>query len=128
VRHQVPIMTRQEPCCRYRRVGVVGRVYWVCEAHGSGTAWWCRVGCAVQCSVQRAVLCLVCCLSQLGRIDSALAPSVGEEWLGSVRACSSGEWRGEERSRDYSSVGELVVVIEEVWVQSRCIQLASLVW
>jgi hypothetical protein len=105
-----------------RRVGVVRIVYWVCEAHGSGTAWWCRVGCAVQCSVQRAVQCLLCCLSQLGRIDSA--PSVGMAWK---RACAL-KW-GVERGGVAITVGgeELAaVVIEEVWVQSRSLQLRSL--
>jgi hypothetical protein len=80
------------------------------------------VRCAVQCSVQRAVQCLLCCLSQLGRIDSA--PSVGMAWK---RACAL-KW-GVERGGVAITVGgeELAaVVIEEVWVQSRSLQLRSL--
>jgi hypothetical protein len=61
---------------------------------------------------------VLCCavsaaVSQLGRIDSALAPSVGGEWLGCELPCSSGEWRGEESRLQWAEV----VIEEEVWVQ-----------
>jgi hypothetical protein len=77
-----------------RRVGVVRIVYWVCEAHGSGTAWWCRVGCAVQCSAVCSVLCSACSAAFPSWVVLILRRV--SEWLGNVRARSSGEWRGEE--------------------------------
>jgi hypothetical protein len=44
-----------------RRVGGVRRVYWgLLSTHGSGSAWWCRVGSAVECRVQCAVLRCEC--------------------------------------------------------------------
>jgi hypothetical protein len=61
----------------------------------------------VQCAVLRCAVSAA--VSQLGRMDSALAPSVGGEWLGSVCACSSGEWRGEESRLQWEEWAEVVM-------------------